>query len=354
MALFTVQQFTESLENRAFDLRNALGGGSLRFRDDRRKPCICRLTEHLEASVTCGGQPWLLALPLTEAAAERSVRTTHRLRQLGPFHTAERRLLNGVFCRVGADGREVRTDVVAERLPEGRPLSEVLMEGCRAGELLRELEAMESEFSELDMAHNNLKSENIYLTPQGRMVAVRCHRMTFDGAGDADRKAFAALRRLVASNDATEVLEAMSTESSAAAGSSYRRLGPVSEGLMRIETECGVGFADPSGDTVIAPQFVEAEDFREGRAAVMTEKGCGVIDKEGRRIVAPEHEWIVYDEMEGVIYGRRGGLWRLYDYEGHPLTPLGHPFDPDPKQGLRREPVRRAVRQSAEKERTNK
>lgn len=82
-----------------------------------------------------------------------------------------------------------------------------------------------------------------------------------------------------------------------------------SEGLVPVEIKEKVGFMDRTGKIVIAPQFVGAEDFREGLAPVRvhseettwcarepsgSRKGFtnkwGFIDKTGKMVIAPQYE----------------------------------------------------------------
>ena len=55
------------------------------------------------------------------------------------------------------------------RLPEGEPLTDcALMHD--AGELLAALERLAGELAEIGFTHCNLKPDNLYLTPGGRLV----------------------------------------------------------------------------------------------------------------------------------------------------------------------------------------
>jgi hypothetical protein len=52
------------------------------------------------------------------------------------------------------------------------------------------------------------------------------------------------------------------------------------------------GFIDKQGNTVIAPEFKTAKEFKDGLAAVETVKGWGYIDKSGAWKIAPTYETV--------------------------------------------------------------
>mgnify|MGYP002235678668 CR=1 FL=1 len=93
-------------------------------------------------------------------------------------------------------------------------------------------------------------------------------------------------------------------------------VGEMSDQLVRVEDETGYGFVDTENRPVIAPQFVWAADFREGRAEVQTAQGMGLIDKRGHYVIEPRYEIVDYNPYTGCSRIRSEGLWALADYNG--------------------------------------
>ena len=88
-------------------------------------------------------------------------------------------------------------------------------------------------------------------------------------------------------------------------------VGEMSDQLVRVEDETGYGFVDTENRPVIAPQFVWAADFREGRAEVQTAQGMGPIDKRGHYVIEPRYEIVDYNPYTGCSRIRAKGSGRL-------------------------------------------
>ena len=316
----TIQNFIEALAYPSRVLRNALGGGDLAFRNADGTPRVCRLSTVAEAVVTAGGRSWLLSVPLSAAARDAAARQAARMARLRSPHLSVCRLLPEALEYTDPMGRAHTEDCLLEPLPEGRPLSELLEEGCFDPQQLAEaLGAMRDDFRRMRFAHNNLKPGNLYWTGS-RFVAVRCHRARTECAEDADAASFEALERLIRE---CGWQPAGTTAEELAANPPARWAGPLSDGLIRIREASGYGFADSCDRTVIEPRFLYAEDFREGRAEVETETGMGLIDKEGKWVIEPRFEEVFFDENDGVSCVREQGQWSLFDYSGRRLTGPG-------------------------------
>lgn len=164
------------------------------------------------------------------------------------------------------------------------------------------------------------------------MCVVRNYRMT-QGAG-GDDEAFAALRRQLSGRCAGSLVEDVSAAYAAACPPraeefpGHLEVAPVSDLLVRVRDAGGCGFVDERNRTVIAPQYLRAEDFREGRAVAEVASGAGVIDKAGRWVVEPRFDEVSYDERRNVIWARHGSRWQLFDYTGRELDPpAGSPVE---------------------------
>ena len=112
----------------------------------------------------------------------------------------------------------------------------------------------------------------------------------------------------------------------------FHRLGDLSEGLAVFESEGGkydtdgfgfvknVGFIDVTGQVVIAPHFVAADDFSEGVAAASFEFfKCGYIDKQGHFVIEPVFEsgyQLCGPFSEELAHVMKGGKFGYIDHTG--------------------------------------
>lgn len=94
------------------------------------------------------------------------------------------------------------------------------------------------------------------------------------------------------------------------------------EERIAVLDEGGYGFVDRENRVVVEPNYLEVEDFREGRAVVRLESGFGVIDIDGNYILQPTYTSLGYNADTGVIYAREGELWGYFNYRGEQLTPF--------------------------------
>lgn len=285
-------------------------------------PAICRRTRFAEAEVTLDGAKHLLCCPLCSAAILSVESSAARLKYTQSRFLTSYRILRHEMRYTDATGHGHLCDVVLHSLPAGRPLSEALDEGVCGEEIAEELQRMQQEFLTLGFTHGSICAGNIYLTPAGRLVAVRYHHSRFGEGSDAE--AFEALRRLVSEKSLGGVLHDLPAPTYRATQpdfSHHRRVGRMAEQLILVEDEAGYGFVDTSARTVIEPQFKWAEEFREGRAEVETASGCmGLIDKRGRYVIEPLYAIVDYDDRTGISRVRQGEQWALFDYEGQQLT----------------------------------
>ncbi len=96
---------------------------------------------------------------------------------------------------------------------------------------------------------------------------------------------------------------------------------PLVEGLRRISTPDGVGFEDEHHNVVIAPRWQWADDFREGRAAVMNHDGLmGLINRHGEEVIPVIYNDIQYSATTGESWVSNGHGWALFDYCGVQIT----------------------------------
>lgn len=276
-----------------------------------------RTTKFAEFAVTWQGGRWLLCTPLAEEAVEHMSRLAARMRCTGSKYLAEFRVFHSELRFADSAGGEHLCDVVMQRLPEGIVLARA--SGVSSHErMLAELDAMQAEFRRMGFTHNNLKPENIIVTPDDGLVAVRCHFASFGGSTDGDDEAFGSLRRFVLSKP--EVDESSDTVCGVrpVVAAEFEVVGPEQEQRIRICRDGLTGYADTAGNVVVEPQFDEAEDFREGRAEVSVNGRMGLIDKSGRFVIPAGYEYLEYRDDCGISLVRSGGVWSAFDYEGCP------------------------------------
>lgn len=133
------------------------------------------------------------------------------------------------------------------------------------------LDKLEAGLSELDFSHNNLKPGNLYVTSDGRLIPVRYHFARFGEGHDAE--GFERLRQFVREQGGKGQMlcdAEPSRYTTLPEFPGHLFVGEMSDQLVRVEDETGYGFVDTENRPVIAPQFVWAADFREGRAEVQT------------------------------------------------------------------------------------
>ena len=205
-------------------------------------------------------------------------------------------------------------DVVLHRLPEGRPLSVCAAE-FDAESLRSALDKLEAGLSELGFSHNNLKPGNLYVTSDGRLIPVRYHFARFGEGHDAE--GFERLRQFVREQGGKGQMlcdAEPSRYTTLPEFPGHLFVGEMSDQLVRVEDETGYGFVDTENRPVIAPQFVWAADFREGRAEVQTAQGMGLIDKRGHYVIEPRYEIVDYNPYTGCSRIRSEGLWALAEF----------------------------------------
>ncbi|MCR5003161.1 MAG: WG repeat-containing protein [Bacteroidales bacterium] len=76
------------------------------------------------------------------------------------------------------------------------------------------------------------------------------------------------------------------------------------------------GYVDKNKNFVIAPQFDDANKFKDGRAIVKNNKRKGVIDEGGNIVIPIENDDISLDRSSGMIAFKPEDLWGAVDWNG--------------------------------------
>lgn len=315
----SLQTFIEALQNPSEQLCNSLGGGTLRLVEGADGSYTCRLSLHTEVQVQIENRSLLLSLPHNAEAEARSHRVAVGRASIRTPHLGSYQLLPNAITYFDALGNSRAVTLVVESLPEGRPLSELLAVGVSAHQIRAAAAELLAAFRDLKIAHNNLKPENLWLTPEGRLVAVRCHRMSFEGCSECDRLALEAICRLADENDSAQIDLSREPEYRLRQNPAFEFVGRMSDGLILIRQKGLYGFADCHDRIVIEPRFLWADDFREGRAEVKCASGFGVIDKRGEFVLNPCFDSVEWDDMQTTIRARLDDRELLFGYNGEIL-----------------------------------
>lgn len=287
--------------------------------DPLGRPSLNRTARFAEARIEWHGSRWLLAMPLTAAAIPAVERMAAYLKTLRSAWLTDYMLLRDELRYEDSGGTARRCDLLLQRLP-GCSFDAALA-GEEPGRLQAALEALEAELARLDISHGNLKAENLRWTA-GRLVPIRYY-YACKGAGK-DSESFRSLRSLV-SDAAAPSTAGQVGDVGAAYGipdrfPGHRWVGRTFEQMVCVEDEDGYGYVDTSNRPVIPAQYVWADDFREGRAAIETKEGkMGLIDKTGRYVIPPLYEIVEYNRETGYSEVRLNDRWTNFDYEGRQL-----------------------------------
>lgn len=325
----TFYSLLEALQTPAASCRTLCDAEFARRADG--SPALTRTSFFTEAPLVWCGARYLLCVPQCGSAIPRVERTAARMKHLHAECLTSYRILRDELAYTDSTGALRRCDAVLHRLPEGEPLA-----GCAlmhdAGELLAALERLAGELAEIGFTHCNLKPDNLYLTPGGRLVPVRYHFARFDEPG-GDEEAFAALREWIASHaglGGQSVRDAIAPLYRAAGEPDCGYRGPMCEGLTCVCGESGYGFVDEAERVAIPLQYLWAGDFAEGRAMVETPTGMRLIDKQGRYVIEPRCEIVEYNAYTGCSRVRSEGLWARFDYLGRQQGPFTAVWQDDP------------------------
>lgn len=100
----------------------------------------------------------------------------------------------------------------------------------------------------------------------------------------------------------------------------FKDAGEFSNGLAYVQIMTKYGYINPQGELAIKPQFLEARDFSEERAAVRQlmengESAWGFIDTQGHMIIPYQYDEI-HQFSEGLCAVEKAGKWGYINLEG--------------------------------------
>lgn len=304
--------FKEALESPADYFRTLRSALPVRREGDI---AVARTAFFAESAVRFEGRRWLACMPLTRSAIMAVERMAGKLKYVKSDYLCEYRILYREMRFEDELGREQECDIVLQELPEGETFSRNTSYGN--AQLRAMLDSLHEDMERAGFTHNNLKPSNIIVGDDGRMHPVRYH---YAELGEGCNDDFAPLYAMVADDGSEQELHdtfgSYSAECGGTIGGGILHYSP-HEGLLRIVCGGRYGYADEQMRTVIAPQYVWADDFGEGRAVVETERGMGLIDKQGREIIPAEFADLRYDAYSGESVGYKNGERYVFGYDGH-------------------------------------
>lgn len=282
-------------------------------------PRLMRTTRFAEAEIVWRGERWLLLMPLTALVIPRIEYTISILRRLNIDWLPETRILPSEMTWCDYSGNEYKADLVLQHLPAGKRFEDAVADESKEV-LLAAFDTFTERTLELAFKHKNLKPSNIRWC-SGQFVPLRCYDASIGEYKGNDAEALAELRRMIEqSGNGMEVGDVTETYTPLLRITGHITANHAFEGLVCVVDEEGYGFVDTDNNPIIAPQFLWAGDFREGRAEVETPTGMGLIDRAGNFIIPPEYEIVDYHTHSSVAHVRLGGKWAIFDYLGRRIT----------------------------------
>ena len=111
-------------------------------------------------------------------------------------------------------------------------------------------------------------------------------------------------------------------------------VGDIHDTLIRFRENGMWGYATRDGMPVGSERYMDAEDFYEGRAKVLSPNGYGLIDRDGTEIMKTGYELLEWHGPYNVATACHEGSWHLYDRMGRRLTSEAYDWMSDPREGF--------------------
>lgn len=102
----------------------------------------------------------------------------------------------------------------------------------------------------------------------------------------------------------------------------YKFVGEMQDMMIRVFDGERWHFLNKNGEKVISGDFLNADDFSEGRAVVEVASGFGLIDSHGNFVVEPLYDDIEWDADDNVAIVTKDGMSGLISRTGEQITGL--------------------------------
>ena len=312
----SITAFAEALQSPATSLRTL---GEVRVPARHEGGTVSRTAMFAEARIETEGGLYLLCAPLTETALREAAPALHAVHLSGSPILTEYRLLPDEIMLRDSTGRLSTCDLLLHRLPEGETL-DCAVTHIAAERLEEAIDILESEMLREGIVHNNLKPSNLIFTDDGLLYPIRYHYLRTGAPSEATAAEIMRLREYVRTFAERHCMQSSCTARyESALRGSFDEVSPLHDMMRRVRRGGLYGFVDERGRTVLAPQFLHADDFCENRSCVETASGMGVIDRRGRYIVEPRYDYAESDCSGGFLV-RDGERYLRFDYAGRLRT----------------------------------
>lgn len=286
--------------------------------NDDGTPQLNRTTRFIEARIEWKDKLYMICAPLSSSAISSIELQTHKIGLLTSISLCKAKILHNELIFTDSLGNTQYSDLLIQELPSDRFLSDVIGKESREV-LLNAIDKLQETLSKNSITVNNIKPENLAWDGVS-LHPIRYYYLRFIDKGDA--AAFDELRiHIMRAPDLTTFCDVVSqVYSTDNAIDGHIWVGNCFEQLICVEDNDGYGYVDTSNKVVIQPQFIWADDFHEGRAAVETALGMGLINKIGEFIIPAIYDIIEYDHQDGSSQVKQGEKWALFDYMGKQMT----------------------------------
>lgn len=329
--------------------------------DAHGRPVYDTTSRFVEFEARLHGQRCRLCCPTDGSYDARAERLSNALKRIDSPRLAAYRLLRDEM-RIGTlSGAGRLCDVVVEMMPEGDMLGRILekrLTAAAARRLAAEWIDTAEELGRIGFSHRALSPSKIIVRSDGGITLRGLHHGRIETSAD-DHFAIADITLRILRN-AVPAADAPSAAEIAAAAGDRNELCRMLRGIAAARKRSGTrgvmhhtacrrllggvdfsnresigifcedrvvfrenglyGYLDMYNNVAIAPQFLFADAFREGRATVETDSGQGLIDKRGRWIIEPRFREVSWSERYNIAQVRSDEGWAVYDSLGHRLT----------------------------------
>ncbi len=284
---------------------------------------VCCTHHFAEAFIEWKGEEYIAMIPLREDSTRELLRRVAHLRQTPLSHLAEYRLLTSELIYRDHKGEKELADMVIYRMPKATALSEVITrEGFDWQRLYESTYRCEELFAAAKVCHYNLKLSNLLLSDDYELLPIRYTYAEFSQPRDRVAQEFDELREWIRSQEGVDCVEIPKEARGKRVVAKFDSIEGEFEGLRVVCRDGRYGYIDNRGEEVIPTQYLWAEHFREGRAAIRTEQGMGLINNRGEVVIEPIYAIVDYNVHSGHARVKSGEQWAIFNHNGEQVTPF--------------------------------
>ncbi len=280
-------------------------------------PAISRTKNFAEARVSLNGDKYIVCMPLNEEAMGEAEDISKLMEELLSPILLTYKILRSEMVITDRFGKSQEVDILLCEMPEGETLHS-FVDFAEPQRLLEAVEELESEMKRLGIAHNNLSPHNIIVSKEYKLTPFRCHYIT---RTECDEE-FAELKEWIMTVANIGNHELGVKPISQSIFDKYEYVSSPFEGLILVRDTEGYLYINPQNEVVISGRFKWANDFKEGRAEVESDKGMGLINNVGEYVIPAIYKIVDYDPQSGLSRVRQDDKWGLFNYVGEQILPF--------------------------------